>query len=429
MPAHVDYSYESALGSLRNADGVIEIRCGEVTIDQMSDELTVDGRALELDGRLAPDHDLNDEVGHWCTTPQGVREVSPRNFGNPGATNSSCDVGALEGMCREGASWRALNEPEQGAGRITEWMANPEGADAHFEWLEVLFASEADLNGFQLGAAPDSLSAIIEDEECFPVGAGSRVVFGASPAAAPRVDAELGLSMGNSGPRRLVAGIDGVVLDEVGYTGTVEGVAWQIDPNQAVCLALPVDEYIPGNFGTPGEANTSCMPVLEPGMCFDEDTPRAIVSPVPGGARITEWMANPSSVGNREGEWVEVRFDAAVDLNGLVLSDHTSGSTVVDVEECLRVQAGAHAVFARNTNPLENGEIEDVYAELSLSLNNSDETLTLSINGQLIDAVTYARSTAGVATQVDEVGNVCDAESAYGSGDLGTPGFANPRCS
>jgi Lamin Tail Domain len=429
MPAHVDYSYEGTLGSLRNADGAIAIRCGEVIIDQVSYERTVDGRALELDGRLAPDHDLNDEASHWCTTPQGVREVSPGNFGTPGATNSPCEVVPLEGMCRDGTSWRAPNEPEQGDVRITEWMANPEGADADFEWVEVLFASDTDLNGFQLGSAPDSLSAIIEDEACFPVGAGSRVVFGASPTAAPRVDAELRLSLGNTGPRSIVAGIEGVILDEVGYTGTVEGVAWQIDSSQAVCLALPVDEYLPGNFGTPGEANPSCMPVLETGMCFDEGTTRAIVSPTPGGARITEWMANPSSVGNGEGEWVEVRFDAAVDLNGLVLSDQTSSSTVVDVEECLTVEAGAHAVFARNTNPLENGGIEDVHAELSLSLNNSDETLTLSIDGQLIDAVTYARSTAGVATQVDELGKVCDAESAYGSGDLGTPGLANPRCS
>jgi hypothetical protein len=163
-------------------------------------------------------------------------------------------------------------------------------------------------------------------------------------------------------------------------------------------------------------------------MCFDHVVPRDIVNPGAGDAAITEWMANPEAVGNREGEWLEVRFDAAVDLNGLVLSDLTSSTTTVESETCLRVPAGAHVVFARNTNPAENGGVEEVDAELSLSLNNSNETITLSIDDRVIDSVTYQRSTAGVATQVDEIGNVCDAVHAYGEGDLGTPGLANPLC-
>jgi hypothetical protein len=92
------------------------------------------------------------------------------------------------------------------------------------------------------------------------------------------------------------------------------------------------------------------------------------------------------------------------------------------------VKAGAHLVFARNANPAENGGIEGVDADLSLSLNNDDETITLSIGDQVLDAVTYERSEAGVATQIDAFGNVCNAVHAYGDGDLGTPGSANPWC-
>jgi hypothetical protein len=428
MPAHVDYSYGGALGSLRNSDAVLSVHCGEMLIDQVRYERTVDGRALELDGRLAPDHELNDDANNWCATPEGVDEVSDGNLGTPGASNSPCEVVRVEGLCLEAGSGRAIRTPEPGEVRITEWMANPEGADADFEWVEVLFDAEADLNGLQLGPAPDTLKVIIEQEECFPVGAGTRVVFGASPAAAPRVDAELRFSLGNSGPRAIIAGVDDVVLDRVDYEGTVEGVAWQVDPNDEVCLALPQDEYLEANFGTPGDPNPGCPPVLGPGMCFDEGTPRDIVSPGAGDVTITEWMANPSSVGNREGEWLEVRFDAAVDLNGLVLSDLTSSTTTVEDEDCLRIRAGTHVLFARNTNPQENGGIEAVNAELSLSLNNSDETISLSIDGQILDSVTYARSKAGVATQVDDIGNVCDAVHAYGDGDFGTPGSANPSC-
>jgi len=428
MPAHVDYSYGKTLGSLRNSDAVVSVHCGELLIDQVSYERTVDGRALELDGRLAPDHELNDEAGHWCATPEGVDEFSGGNFGTPGASNSPCEAVQTEGTCLEGLAGRAIRMPAPGEVKITEWMANPEGADGDFEWVEVRFDTDTDLNAFQLGPAPDALKAVIKQEDCFPVGAGVRVVFGASPAAAPRVDAELAFSLGNSGERRIIAGVDGIVLDRVDYDGTVEGVAWQVDPNAELCLALRRDEYLANNFGTPGDENPSCPLVLGPGMCFEDGVPRDILNPDPGDAAITEWMANPEAVGNREGEWVEVRFDAAVDLNSLVLSDLTSNTTTVESKTCLRVSVGTHVVFARNTNPAENGGVEEVDAELSLSLNNSNETITLSIDGRVIDSVTYERSTAGVATQIDEIGNVCDAVHAFGEGDLGTPGLANPRC-
>jgi hypothetical protein len=429
MPAHVQYSYGTGLGSLRNSDAVLSVRCGEMLIDQVRYDRTVDGRALELDGGLAPDHELNDDQGHWCAAPEGTDEVSEGNFGTPGASNSRCELAApTEGLCVDAGSRRAIRAPSPGDLGITEWMANPEGADADFEWVEAWFGVEADLNGFQLGPAPDALKVIVDQEECFPVDAGARVVFGASPAAAPRVDAELTFSLGNSGPRAIVAALNGVVLDRVDYDGTVEGVAWQIDPNDEVCLAQPEDEYLEANFGTPGDANPECPVVLAQGMCFDDGTPRDIVGPGPGDAMITEWMANPSAVGNREGEWVEVRFGASVDLNGLVLSDLTANATTVQSKDCLRVAAGTHVVFARNRNPLQNGGIEAVRTELSLSLNNTDETITLSIDGQVVDSVSYARSNPGVATQVDDVGNVCDAVHVYGDGDLGTPGLANPWC-
>ncbi|MDH3655643.1 MAG: lamin tail domain-containing protein [Myxococcales bacterium] len=428
MPPHIDYSYGDTLGSLRNSNARISIRCGEQIIDQVSYESTADGRALELDGRFAPDHELNDEASRWCTTPEGVDEVSPGNFGTPGTANSPCAFDEPEGGCLESGVRRAVRVPNPGEVQFREWMANPAGADADLEWVEVLFSAEADLNGFQLGAAPDALVTVVEQDACFPVGAGERVVFGASPAAASRVDAELGFSLGNSGERSVVAVLNGIVLDQVDYDGTVEGRAWQLDPNDELCVTPTQDEYISGNFGTPGESNPICPLVLGPGMCVDEGAPREIVSPSPGDAWITEWMANPLEVGNRDGEWLEVRFDRAVDLNGLVLSDLSSSTDAIEAEGCLEVAAGAHVLFARNTNPIENGGLERVDLELSLSLNNSDETIALSIGNQALDSVSYERSKAGIATQVDVLGNVCDAAQAYGDGDLGTPGAPNPLC-
>jgi len=427
-PEHVDYSYGNALGSLRNTDGSVSLWCGERLVDRTSYAQTKDGRAQELDGAFEPDHELNDDPSAWCSTPEGAAALGDGSFGTPGTRNSECAPTPFDGSCMAGVAARAVVAPRADQVRITEWMANPEGLDASLEWVEVTFDAEADLNGFQLGSSTDDLAVTIDGDSCFPVGAGERVVFGASPAAAPRVDAELRFSLGNSGSRMVVAAIDGVVLDLVSYEGTTEGAAWQVDDNAALCPSETSNEYAPGNFGTPGEPNPDCPPVLEAGTCLDAGAPRGIVSPTVGQAHITEWMANPGSVNNRVGEWVEVRFDAAVDLNGLALADLTDSATVVQSDDCLAVPAGAHIVWAGDKDPSLNGGIAGVIAELSLSLNNRDETITLSIDGVALDSVSYARSEPGASTQVDRFGNVCTASTRYGDGDLGTPGSTNPWC-
>ena len=428
MAAHLDYSYGTSLGSLRNSDAFISIECGETLIDQMRYEGTNDGRALELDGSLEPNHELNDDADLWCPTPEGTDEFVTGNIGTPGARNSRCSPMELDGGCLEGGAVRASRPPELGQVRITEWMANPAGPDAEFEWVEVFFGEAVDLHGFQLGSSPESLEAVIAGEDCFPVDAGRRVVFGASPAATPRVDADLRFSLGNVGARSIVAGVANRVIDRVDYEGTVEGTAWQLDPAGNLCLAASDQEYATGNLGTPGAPNTICPQVLEPGTCLENGVPRKIVSPRAGEVWISEWMANPSSVGGREGEWLELRVDAEVDLNGLELSDLTSSVTRIEGENCIRAGVGAHLVFARSSDSNENGGITAVLSELSLSLNNSEETITLSVGGETLDTVSYERSTPGVATQVDDLGIRCDAVHPYGDGDLGTPGLPNPWC-
>lgn len=430
LPAHVDYSYGNTLGSLRNSKAALAIRCSEAVIDRVSYASTRDGRALELDGRLVPDSESNDDAGHWCFAPETAPEVSPDNFGTPGAPNSVCEEAPVDGTCSEGRARRAIDRPASGEVQITEWMANPDGADGELEWLELLFTEQADLNGIRLGAHSDSLGSPVFGDACFPVDAGTRVVFGASPAAASRVDADLSFSLGNAGERSIVVAIEDTVLDRVEYLGSKEGVAWQVDADGVLCLVEAVAdyEYRDANFGTPGESNPMCPPVLEEGMCFDESTPRFIRSPSAAQIQITEWLANPSMVGNRDGEWVEVHFSAAADLNGLAWSDLTGTSTGVERDECVSVPAGAFVVFARNSNGDANGGVPFVDAELGISLNNTDETISISIDGEVLDSVSYEGSHPGIATQIDESGLLCDAITPYGDGDLGTPGAPNRSC-
>ena len=420
LPAHVDFSYGAALGSLRNSDASISLRCGETLVDRVAYERTSDGRALELDGGLAPDHRANDDPSAWCASAGAADALATGGLGTPGRRNSPCDEGEPADGCVQDGTRRELVTPATGDVRIEEWMANPEGLDADLEWVEVYFPRVVDLNGLQLGPAPEELSLVVESDDCFPVDAGARVVFGASPAAAPRVDAELPFSLRNSGEHSIVAAVGGVVLDRVDYLDAVEGVSWQRDDAGEVCLAASVS--------TPGEPNPSCAPVLAEGQCLDGGVPRDIVRPRAGRARISEWLASPNAVDDRVGEWVELRFDDAVDLNGLTLSDRSASSPSFEGTTCHSVAAGAHIVWARELGPELNGGIGLAAAELGISLNNRDEDIVLSVDGEVLDAVSYARSEPGVAVQVDSSGLRCAATLEYGDGDFGTPGLPNPAC-
>jgi hypothetical protein len=322
---------------------------------------------------------------------------------------------------------RDVRAPEARDVRIVEWMANPRGPDTELEWIEVWFGSDADLNGLALGATLESASPIDAGEDCVPVDAGSFVVFGASPAAAPRVDAELPFSLPNTGPRSIVAAFGARLLDEVSYEGAVEGASTQLDEAGGRCETPSETAYDGSNRGTPREPNPMCARPLLQGECLDEGVARAIASPVPGEAFIREWMPDPDAVENRDGEWVEVHFERAVDLNGVTLADLT-GESRFEQEECTGVPAGANVVFAKELDPAANGGIPVDAYPLSISLNNRDETLELRAGGALLDTVRYARSEPGVAQQVDDGGDTCAAVQAYGDGDLGTPGSPNPPC-
>lgn len=425
---HVDYSYGSALGNLRNSDGSVSLWCDDELVDRVMYSRTTDGRALQLDGELAPSHATNDDPDAWCVTPEGAGALGEGNFGTPGGRNTPCNASPADGTCLDGDSKRLVVKPQHGEVRITEWMANPVGPDTSNEWVEVYFGANADLGSLELGPSVDELRRVVDDDLCFPVDAGTWVVFGASPAAAPRVDAELTFSLGNSGARSIVAGVGGTILDLAQYDDTVEGIAWQADDQGNRCLAELAPEYAGGNFGTPGERNPRCPTELLPGTCLAAGAPRPIVSATAGQARITEWMADPAAVDNRSGEWIELSIDAAVDLNGLTLTDLADNKTTIESESCLSVPAGTRVVLARSVDESINGGIEDATAELLLSLNNRDEAITLSVGEEILDSISYVRSERGVATQIDDAGVYCPASMPYGDGDLGTPGQPNPAC-
>ncbi|MEM7136182.1 MAG: hypothetical protein AAF500_06365 [Myxococcota bacterium] len=424
---HVDYSYGAALGNLRNTSAVLSLWCGQQLIDAVRYQSTRDGYALVLDGAVAPSSDGNDDPTAWCEALDAIQGFAG-NTGSPGLANAACEGGTVAGRCL-GTDGVSLDSPVVGDAAITEWMANPRGSDADLEWVEVTFTSTVDVGGVRLGTSVDELGAS-PFTGCSPVDAGTTVVFGASPGAAPRVDAMLNVSLGNLGERRIILATDDEVVDQVDYDGAPQGRAWQVDETGALCLAPagPDNEYAEGNAGSPGLANPTCPPALGEGMCLDDGVPRETRPPAAGSVQVTEWMASPVSSENRTGEWVEVLVGSDADLNGLTWSDLTGPSDPLESTACIEVAAGTLLVFARSDDPALNGGLPYVDYALPISLNNENETISLVLDGTPLDAVAYDKSEPGAAAQLDDFGVRCLASTPYGAGDLGTPGAPNPLC-
>ena len=147
-------------------------------------------------------------------------------------------------------------------------------------------------------------------------------------------------------------------------------------------------------------------------------------------------MANPAAVSDGDGEWLEIAnlTSQSVDLQGLLLSDDGSNSHSID--EPVVIPAGGFAVLGANGDSSQNGglSVDHVYDG---TLGNSDDEIILSYGGVEIDAVRYSsswvdsgastalRDDAWGATSNDDAGSWCSSSSAYGSGDLGTPGTSN----
>jgi hypothetical protein len=189
-----------------------------------------------------------------------------------------------------------------------------------------------------------------------------------------------------------------------------------------------------------GGTNTTCSCNPFPGQCKDGANLRALDSPGVGDLVITEVMASPVGVGDAFGEWFEVRVMRDLDLNQLALdrANDAAAPIVIESANCLRVTAGTHLVFARNTDPAMNGGLPAVTSTFSFSLVTTGD-VRLLFEGNVIDAITWPTSTNGVTRQLDpdvvdvvsndDPNNFCNGTAAYGTaGNFGTPGAANAQC-
>ena len=334
------------------------------------------------------------------------------------------------------------------------------GADTGKEWFEIFNASDhpIEMQGVTLTSSrPDGSKAQSHTMTEVVVAPGQFFVLGdAAPDLVPAyVDYGYGADLGdlfNTDGGKLALACGTSEIDSAGYASVKSGHARELTSAQPPDYTINDDlaswcqgdatEFDAGNFGTPGQ-ESDCEP-LTVGQCSDHGTLRAVVSPAPGDLVITEVMPNPAAVSDTVGEWFEAQILHDVDLNGVGLdrAGDSSKPDILDATDCAHYAAGDYVVFAKNADPAMNGGLPSVAGLFKFSMVTGTVAapgdVQLVLGSTVIDSVTWTTSASGKSLSLDpgatdpqandDPSNFCAGATAYGSGDLGTPGAANAAC-
>jgi len=148
---------------------------------------------------------------------------------------------------------------------------------------------------------------------------------------------------------------------------------------------------------------------------------------------LTEIMANPLSVSDANGEWLELfnPTSDSIDLSGVTLSDISSAGHIISDNSNLFVKPGDYFVLARNGDTTANGGFNADYvygSGFSLS-NSSDEIIFSDTTGELL-RLDYGSGFAPAGKSMELIdavilqSNYAASTSQFGLGDWGTPGEA-----
>ncbi|HET7459335.1 MAG TPA: DNA/RNA non-specific endonuclease [Gemmatimonadaceae bacterium] len=183
---------------------------------------------------------------------------------------------------------------------------------------------------------------------------------------------------------------------------------------------------------------------------------------------ITEFMSDPAAVADASGEWIELynTTGSPIDLAGYkVVSGSgtlgTESATITAAPGAVVVPAGGYLVIGNNTNSATNGGVTEAYSygtAIALANNTTDWLAIRTPAGATLDSVAYSASTVtldatgkltarsivspsiqpatGISRAVKDPladntvaadeSNWTTGAAAYGAGDLGSPGVANP---
>ena len=150
---------------------------------------------------------------------------------------------------------------------------------------------------------------------------------------------------------------------------------------------------------------------------------------------ITEIMPNPAAVSDSRGEWFEIlnTDSIVIDLNGWTIMDQGNDTHVITTTN--EIAPGQYMVLGRNGNEAENGGYTADYIYSSFQLGNTeDEIIIIDGDNNIVDNVSYGNIfpySTGVSMYLKNLTYNSNLDtswaasfSAYGDGDMGTPGRA-----
>ena len=158
---------------------------------------------------------------------------------------------------------------------------------------------------------------------------------------------------------------------------------------------------------------------------------------------VSEILIHSLGVDDAVGEWFEVSnvSKTGFDLDGLQIGDGGSDSFVVGIP--LALLPGEAAVFGASADQAINGGVDVDYEYAGFTLDDKSDAIVLGNGLIVIDSVTYTVtddvSWGEAATRSLDPGHLdeganddsrswCASTTAYGGGELGTPGATNNDC-
>ncbi|WP_299242555.1 T9SS type A sorting domain-containing protein [uncultured Aquimarina sp.] len=232
-------------------------------------------------------------------------------------------------------------------------------------------------------------------------------------------------------------------------TGTGFGSSVSITPTTGTVNSTEI--FVRMVSGLTVNSYTGDITVSSTGVAMDETIGLSgTVSPVAtcanvGDIIITEVMQNPAAAGNDpNGEYFELynTTGSPIDIQSWIIKDETSTTEIHVIASSIVVPAMGYVLLANEATP--NGGITPDYTYDVISLGNSTDGLIIECSSTIIDQViwdngaTFPDPTGASmelsindlnSTANDDGANWAEAITAFGSGDLGTPGAANDNAS
>ena len=405
------------------------------------------------------------------------RECGPDGCGSE---CGSCIVGTI--CLDEGVCVPPPKVPVTGDLVITEMLINPKAVDdTDGEWFEIrnTTGESVSLEGVSLR---DDGGDFFSVDKTIQIGPNKHFVFGRHIEKSLNGGAKVHLAVENfdlsNTSDEIILQYNGVELDRVAWDES-----WTIPDGASLALApeyqnildnndkenwcastLPI--YDPaGDLGTPGTINPDCagevcVPACDGKECGADGcggscgacpmTKQCIAGlcvsggelPGVGDVIVNEFMFNPKSSQDTNGEYIEIWNTTPKDLLLANMIVRDNDGDAFTIQGSLVLGAYGYLVLGRNADPEMNGGVEVDYVYSGFTMANNGDEIILELDGTVIDSVAYVLDLwplpEGKALVLDpwvadwELNDDpmawCPATVLLPMGDFGSPGAENEEC-